>query len=61
MVLRNSEFSVELRDLIYLMKISAIITKTKLIAQLDSFPEQFSIDQLMERLILLENIEKGKN
>lgn len=36
-----------------------MITKTILKAQLDSFPEQFSIDDLIERLILLEKIEKG--
>lgn len=38
-----------------------MITKTKLKEQLESFPEQFSIDELIERLILIEKIEKGKN
>lgn len=38
-----------------------MITKTKLKEQIDSFPEQFSIDDLIERLILLEKIENGKN
>jgi len=37
-----------------------MITKTKLKEHLASFPEQFSIDELIERLILLEKIEKGK-
>ena len=37
-----------------------MITKTKLKEQIDSFPEQFSIDDLIERLILVEKIEKGK-
>lgn len=37
-----------------------MITKTKLKEQIESFPEQFSIDDLIERLILLEKIEKGK-
>jgi len=37
-----------------------MITKTKLKEQIDSFPEQFSIDDLIERLILIEKIEKGK-
>ncbi|MBZ9652237.1 hypothetical protein [Psychroflexus montanilacus] len=37
-----------------------MITKTKLKEQIDSFPEQFSIDDLVERLILVEKIEKGK-
>ena len=37
-----------------------MITKTKLKEQIDSFPEQFSIDELIERLILIEKIEIGK-
>lgn len=28
--------------------------------QIESFPEQFSIDDLIERLILVEKIENGK-
>jgi len=37
-----------------------MITKTKLKEQIDSFPEQFTTDELIERLILVEKIEKGK-
>ena len=37
-----------------------MISKTKLKEQIDSFPEQFSIDDLIERLILVDKIEKGK-
>jgi len=37
-----------------------MISKTKLKEQIDSFPEQFSIDDLIERLILMEKIENGK-
>ncbi|MBU2526585.1 MAG: hypothetical protein KKC03_08295 [Bacteroidetes bacterium] len=37
-----------------------MITKTKLKEQIESFPEQFSIDDLIERLILVEKIENGK-
>lgn len=36
-----------------------MITKTKLKEQIKSFPEQFSIDELIERLILVEKIENG--
>lgn len=36
-----------------------MVTKTTLIQQIENFPEQFSIDQLVERLILIEKIEKG--
>lgn len=36
-----------------------MLTKTTLIQQIDSFPEQFSIDELVERLILIEKIETG--
>ena len=37
-----------------------MISKTKLQEQIDSFPEEFSIDDLIERLILVEKIENGK-
>ena len=37
-----------------------MISKAKLKEQIDSFPEEFSIDDLIERLILVEKIEKGK-
>lgn len=37
-----------------------MITKKRLQEQIDSFPEQFSIDELIERLILIEKIEAGK-
>lgn len=37
-----------------------MISKTKLKERIDSFPEQFSIDDLIERLILVDKIEKGK-
>lgn len=36
-----------------------MITKTILKEQLDKFPEEFSIDDLVERLILIEKIDKG--
>lgn len=37
-----------------------MITKTKLKEQIDSFLEQLSIDELIERLILIKKIEIGK-
>lgn len=37
-----------------------MISKTKLMEKIDSFPEEFSIDYLIERLNLVEKIEKGK-
>jgi hypothetical protein len=37
-----------------------MISKAKLKEQIESFPEQFSIDDLIERLILVEKIENGK-
>lgn len=37
-----------------------MITKAKLKEQIESFPEKFSIDDLIERLILVEKIENGK-
>lgn len=37
-----------------------MITKSKLIEQMDSFPEKFSIDDLIEKLIFIEKLEVGK-
>lgn len=36
-----------------------MITKTKLKEQIEHLPEEFSIDELVERLILMEKIERG--
>lgn len=36
-----------------------IITKAKLKEQINSLPEEFSIDELIERLIVIEKIESG--
>jgi len=35
-----------------------VISKTKLKEHIENFPEEFSIDDLIERLILIEKIEK---
>ncbi len=36
-----------------------MLTRKKLKEQIDKFPEEFSIDELVERLILIEKVEKG--
>jgi len=36
-----------------------MFTKTKLKEQIEKFPEEFSIDELIDRLILIEKIERG--
>jgi len=36
-----------------------MLTKKMLQSQIVDFPESFSIDELVERLILVEKIEKG--
>ncbi len=36
-----------------------MISKTSLKQQLEHLPEEFTIDELMERLILIEKVEKG--
>jgi hypothetical protein len=36
-----------------------MLTKTRLKEQLEKFPDQFSIDELVEKLILIEKIENG--
>ncbi len=36
-----------------------MLTKTKLKDQIKNFPEEFTIDDLVDRLILIEKIEHG--
>ncbi len=36
-----------------------MISKQKLKEQIDTFPDEFSIDELVERLILIQKIENG--
>ena len=36
-----------------------MLTKKTLKQQIESFPEEFSIDELVERLIFIEKIEKA--
>lgn len=38
-----------------------MLTRKKLKEQLDTFPEEFSIDELVERLIFIEKVENGMN
>ena len=36
-----------------------MLTKAKLRREIEHFPEEFSIDELVERLILIEKVENG--
>jgi len=36
-----------------------MLTKTKLKETIDKFPENFTIDELIDRLILIEKVERG--
>jgi len=36
-----------------------MLTKIRLKEQIEKFPEEFTIDELVERLILIEKIERG--
>lgn len=36
-----------------------MLTRNKVKEQIDKFPEEFSIDELVERLILIEKVENG--
>ncbi len=38
---------------------NAMLTKVRLKEQIDKLPEEFSIDELVEKLILIEKIETG--
>ena len=41
------------------IKTCLLLTKTKLREQIEEFPEKFSVDELVERLILIEKIDHG--
>ena len=38
-----------------------MLTKTRLKKEIEKFPEKFTIDELVEKLILIEKIQKGEN
>lgn len=42
-----------------LQKFDYMLTKTTVIKTITKFPEHFSIDELVEKMILLDKIEKG--
>jgi hypothetical protein len=50
-----------LRDLFWETKKALIImlTKDKVLEAITNLPEEFSLDDLMDRLIILEKIERG--
>ena len=37
-----------------------MLTKTKLKKEIEKFPEKFTIDELIEKRILIENIQEGE-
>jgi predicted transcriptional regulator len=39
--------------------LSDMLTKEKIQKQLDDMPDEFSLDELIDRLILLDKIEEG--
>lgn len=36
-----------------------MLTKAKVIASMDGLPETFSVDEIIDRIILIEKIERG--
>jgi hypothetical protein len=36
-----------------------MLTKDKVLLSLQNMPEQFSLDELMEKLLLIEKVERG--
>jgi hypothetical protein len=38
-----------------------MLTKTNLLEQIEEFPEEFSIDDLIDKLILISKIENGNS
>ena len=44
----------------YRHNINDMLTKTRLKQELEKFPESFTIDELIEKLILIEKIQEGE-
>jgi hypothetical protein len=44
---------------IFVLKILMLLTKKKIINSIESLPDQFSIDELVDRIVLLQKIEIG--
>jgi hypothetical protein len=44
----------------YFYKKEIIMTKYQLTSTLQTMPEEFGIDELMERLVILQKIEQGR-
>ena len=42
-----------------MQKIKRMLTKAKLKEQIEQLPDQFTIDELVERLVFLNKIEEG--
>jgi hypothetical protein len=43
----------------YIFTKKAMLTKTNVLKTITKFPEQFSIDELVDKMILLDKVEKG--
>ena len=52
--------SLNVRIPLPLYKSFLMLTKEKVRKQIDKLPEQFSLDDLVERLILIEKVEKAE-
>lgn len=46
-------------NILYLIKFNCMLTKEKIQKTIDSLPEEISVDELIDRIILLDKIEQG--
>ena len=42
-----------------IQKLEIVMNKTKVLEAVNSLPDEFSLEEIIERLIILEKIEKG--
>jgi hypothetical protein len=50
---------VDCKILYFYTKCSAVLTKTKVLKAIKQLPENFSIDEMVDKMILIEKIEIG--
>ena len=56
---KRTQYYEEIRIFGIYTKLIKMLTKKSLKEQIDKFPDQFSIEDLIEQLILIEKIETG--
>ena len=52
-------FSLTAESIIFAQNISTMITKKQLTLTLEQFPDEFTLEELIDKVILIDKIERG--